>query len=380
MLFRSSLDFGPVVVNAAGQLSLTVTNLGGTAVSNGTAVVGGPPFSIFSGATFSLPGFGKTNVAVRFQPTSVGSFTTTVVIASANGGTLSNQAVGVGAIAPNAQFTATNTNGPVPLVATFTDTSTGTITNRFWNFGDGTTFATNATVVSHTYPVGSSYNVSLTVSGPLGSNTRTQTNLIRALALPLQIITPSSLSFGSVVVGQTNSLDFSVVNNGDLDLTGTATTAGPYQIATPNPYIVPGHSTGTVSVSLIPIAPGTFNNNVAFNSNGGDSTNAVTGVGLAAGQLGVTPGLLNFGVVATGANSQMVFTVTNSGGSSVTNCNASATGGPFTIISPATFNLLAGASTNVSVRFAPVAPGDFTSAVVIASVNGGTTSNTVIGV
>ena len=43
------------------------------------------------------------------------------------------------AVVPVAQFTGSPTNGAAPLVVTFTDTSTGTITNRYWTFGDGAT-------------------------------------------------------------------------------------------------------------------------------------------------------------------------------------------------------------------------------------------------
>jgi len=48
-----------------------------------------------------------------------------------------------------AAFTASPTSGLKPLPVTFTDSSTGTITNRFWDFGDGST--TNTTTNSFTY-------------------------------------------------------------------------------------------------------------------------------------------------------------------------------------------------------------------------------------
>jgi PKD repeat protein len=61
---------------------------------------------------------------------------------------------------------------------TFTDTSAGLITNRFWNFGDGTTTNTTSSVVGHTYSSTGPKTVSLMVSGPLGSNAQTRTNYI----------------------------------------------------------------------------------------------------------------------------------------------------------------------------------------------------------
>ena len=44
---------------------------------------------------------------------------------------------------PTASFTGTPTTGATPLAVTFADTSTGTITNRSWDFGDGATTSTD---------------------------------------------------------------------------------------------------------------------------------------------------------------------------------------------------------------------------------------------
>ncbi len=78
--------------------------------------------------------------------------------------------------APVAQFTASTTSGTAPLALNFTSTSTGTITTYAWNFGDaGTSSVQNP---SHVYAAAGVYTVSLTVSGPGGSNTQTRTNYI----------------------------------------------------------------------------------------------------------------------------------------------------------------------------------------------------------
>jgi PKD repeat protein len=68
------------------------------------------------------------------------------------------------------------------LIVTFTDNSTGPISNRFWSFGDGS--ATNfvdATNPTHTYTAGV-YTVTLIVSGVGGSSTNTMENLINVYA------------------------------------------------------------------------------------------------------------------------------------------------------------------------------------------------------
>jgi hypothetical protein len=74
----------------------------------------------------------------------------------------------VGVPAPTANFTADATEGPVPLSVNFTDHSTGSITSWDWDFGDGSTGTGQNP--SHTYSVPGTYTVSLTVSGPGGSD------------------------------------------------------------------------------------------------------------------------------------------------------------------------------------------------------------------
>ena len=80
--------------------------------------------------------------------------------------------------APVAWFSASPTSGAAPLAVTFADTSVGWITNRFWDFGDGSTFNTTATNVSHTYTTPGTDTVMLVVSGPSGVSTDIQQNCI----------------------------------------------------------------------------------------------------------------------------------------------------------------------------------------------------------
>src|SRR5207245_4564030 len=81
-------------------------------------------------------------------------------------------------LAPAANFTASPAFGQAPLKVTFVDTSTGYVTNRFWDFGDGSTTNTTATNVSHTYSLAGTNTVRLTVTGPFGISTSTRTNYI----------------------------------------------------------------------------------------------------------------------------------------------------------------------------------------------------------
>jgi PKD repeat protein len=81
---------------------------------------------------------------------------------------------------PSASFNVSPTSGTEPLLVTFSDTSTGTITNRSWDFGDTTTTNVTTNIVAHTYAAGT-YGVTLVVTGPGGVSTNSQLNYITAL-------------------------------------------------------------------------------------------------------------------------------------------------------------------------------------------------------
>ena len=72
---------------------------------------------------------------------------------------------------PTALFSASPTSGIQPLTVSFTDQSTGDITSWSWSFGDGE-ISTDQNP-THTYNTAGTYTVSLTVTGPGGSDTKT---------------------------------------------------------------------------------------------------------------------------------------------------------------------------------------------------------------
>ena len=72
--------------------------------------------------------------------------------------------------APTADFIADTSYGDVPLSVQFTDSSSGLITDWDWNFGDGE--ISNEQNPVHTYESADTFTVSLTVTGPNGSNTK----------------------------------------------------------------------------------------------------------------------------------------------------------------------------------------------------------------
>jgi PKD repeat protein len=281
-------------------------------------------------------------------------------------------------IAPLASFTATPTSGISPLTVMFTDTSTGTLTNRSWNFGDGSTTNTTANILTHTYNSAGTFTVALTVSGPAGSSTIIQTNLVTVTSPAQLSVNPGSLNFGSITVGQAGTLTFTAANTGDALLTGGVTTTGPFAITAGNSLnLLPGQ-TQTVTVSFTPPAAGVFGSAVVFTTNGGHSTNAVTGIGVAPAQIAVTPTNVNFGYVLTGATAQATLTVTNTGGTTASNGTATVNA-PFGIVSGSAFSVPGFGSASVTIRFSPTSAGTFNDTVSLTTANGGSATVAVTG-
>jgi PKD repeat protein len=75
--------------------------------------------------------------------------------------------------APVAVFSANPISGEAPLTVSFTDQSTGEITDWAWDFGDGGSSAEQDP--SHQFTAAGSYLVTLMVTGPGGSNSDTTT-------------------------------------------------------------------------------------------------------------------------------------------------------------------------------------------------------------
>ncbi len=84
---------------------------------------------------------------------------------------------------PVAGFTLAPNSGIIPLTVTFTDTSASLVDSWLWGFGDGLT--TTLQHPAHVYTGAGVYTVTLSVSGPAGSDTVTYTDAITVTPPPL---------------------------------------------------------------------------------------------------------------------------------------------------------------------------------------------------
>jgi PKD repeat protein len=150
--------------------------------------------------------------------------------------------------APVASFEANPRSGPAPLTVVFTDTSTGTITAWEWAFGDGVTSTLHNP--THTYTTPGAYTVTLTVTGPGGSDTEMKANYITVTYPPPQAdftasprsgVAPLEVRFTSTVTGAVTTYAWDFGDGG----TGSE----------PNPTHT-YQSAGSFGVTLVVTGPG----------------------------------------------------------------------------------------------------------------------------
>ena len=137
--------------------------------------------------------------------------------------------------APVAQFSASTTSGSAPLALNFTSTSSGTISTYAWTFGDATT--SSAQNPSHVYAAAGVYTVSLTVSGPGGSNTQTRSNYITVVnaAGGTNVALASTGALASASSTYSSTLPVAAINNNERAGTNWGNGGG-WADATPNVY------------------------------------------------------------------------------------------------------------------------------------------------
>ncbi len=141
--------------------------------------------------------------------------------------------------APTAAFTAIpSTIDAGESVAFDASTSTGSITSYAWDFGDSS--SESGVTTSHTYTSAGTYTVTLTVDGPMGSDTETTTITVKEPAPVVDFsastttpIVGQSVTFtGTNTGGQVNSWtwDFGDGTESGQTATHTYNTAGTYTV------------------------------------------------------------------------------------------------------------------------------------------------------
>jgi len=221
----ASYNFGSVITGTLAQITFTLTNGSGITL-NGTASVSTVAYSIISGSPFSVAAGSTATITVQFAPTTVFTYNDTVQFTSGSQ-TINVPLTGLGSVlaTPVADFTGTPVLGIAPLPVTFVDASSGGITNRFWDFGDGTTTNTTITTLQHTYTSAGRWTVTLKASNPLGISTNIKPAYISTAPvlriLPVGDSITCGVSSPANVPGGYRTLLASLLNNLNYNVTFT---------------------------------------------------------------------------------------------------------------------------------------------------------------
>ncbi len=255
------------------------------------------------------------------------------------------------------QVTITNSGGTIVTISQATTIGTG--------------FSASGLALPLTLAAGQSqsFNVTFapqvagTVSGSI-SLASDATNPTLSILLSATAVTPgslvsnpSSLSFGNVQTGTSQTLSATLTNSGGTSVTisqASASGSGYTLSGLSLPTTLSAGQSKTFSVQFAPQTSGSVSGNVAITSDASNPTLNVplSGSGVTPGTLGASPSSLSFGTVLVGNNSSLQETLTNTGGSSVTISQANVSGSGFSVSGvPAT--LAAGQSANFNVTFAP---------------------------
>jgi len=388
----TSLSFGNLQVGNSQTLSETLTNSGGSIVTITAATIPAPYNMSGMSLPTTLAAGQSTTFTVTFTPTTGGSASGTLSISSnASNPTLAVPLAGTGVT-------------PGSLTATATSLSFGnvqvgnsqTLSETLTNSGGSSVTITAATIpapysmtgmtLPTTLTPGQSASFSVkftpTAGGSASGNLSITSNASNpTLAVPLAGtgVTPgsltanaTSLSFGSVQVGNSQTLSETLTNTGASSVTITAaTTAVSYSISGMNlPATLAAGQTTSFNVTFTPTTGGSANGSLSITSNASNPSLSIplSGIGVSPGSLSATASSLSFGSVQVGNSQTLSETLTNSGGSSLTVTQANVTGTGFSVTGlTLPLTLIPGQSFTFGAVFTPTSAGSASGNIAVVS-------------
>ncbi|HVI08183.1 MAG TPA: choice-of-anchor D domain-containing protein, partial [Candidatus Binatia bacterium] len=403
-LSPSSINFGSQTVNTTSSAqSVTVTNNGGSTLTISSYVASGD-FGVSSANCTTVNAGGQCTLQITFGPTLIGSRAGSVALTdnagvqiislsgqgTAPGISLSPSTLNFGSVAvgSSSQLSVTvlldaAADAPMTVNSVTVDGDFAVTNNCTSQVNPG---GQCSMLMTFTPAITGGRTGEATISYTLGSATSQLEVALSGTGLaPVISFTPSSVSFGSQIVGTTSATQVVTLRNtGSSGLTGPLGSGGPV-ISINGDFsqtnnCSSGLSTGgscTMTISFAPAATGTRNGIINVSDNLGLQTVALSGSGVAPG-VGLSPATISFGsqVVGTTSGSQSV-TVTNSGTSSLSFTSIAASG-DFAETGTCTSALSQNGTCNISITFTPTTTGTRNGTVTLVD-NAGTQVITMSG-
>jgi len=402
----STISFGRVPVGHSKTTSGTLTNSGRTNLTISQVVANGSDFQVSSlNLPLTLAPSHSTSFSVAFKPKSTGSANGMISMSisvspptsrghkhgPSNPETMTVPVTGTGTMP--AQLTVT------PASLSFGSVQVGssqTLSETLTNTGSSSVTVSQATVTGAgfsasglslpaTLAAGQSATFNVMFAPQSGGTASGYLSVISDASSPAPgvslsgtgvtagalVARPSSLSFGTVPVGSSQTVQETLTNTGGSNLSiSQATVSGSGFSVSGLPATLAAGQSATFNITFAPQSGGSASGSLSVTSNASNSTLRVSlsGAGATAGGLSASPSSISFGSLQVGRNSTRSETLTNSGGSSVTISQANITGSGFSITGlnlPLT--LIPGQSFTFGTVFAPTSPGSANGSISVIS-------------
>jgi hypothetical protein len=378
----ASVAFGNVSVRSTQNQPATITNSGGSPVTITRATVTGTSFSV-SGLNLpqTLTPGQASGFTVTFAPQAAGTvsgniaFTSDIATLNLPLSASGQAAGGLSASPSSVSFGSVQVGSNQAQTITLTNSSASAI-QISQATASGTGFS--ITGISPQLTIAAGQNATFTATfAPTAAGAATGSIAIASTAtnpnlnIPLSgtgltagamAVNPTSIGFGRVQVGSTQSHSAILSNSGGSPLHISAATVTGTGFATNGLSVPTALNAGqslTFNVTFTPSASGAASGSLALTADGSvlNLSVALTGTGASSGQLTVAPATVNFGNVTVGVTQNLAGTLTASG-AGVTVSSASSTNPEFSISGlslPVT--LAAGQSATFTWTFKPQASG-----------------------
>jgi len=366
---------GQGTTSAAKSVVLQNTGTGPMQVASVTAT---SPFSQTNSCASVAPGSSCT-ILVSFTPTAIGAASGTLTIVD-NAGTQTVALTGTG----TAQVTLSSSTLSLGTVAvgntsaakTVTLTNHGNVALNFSSILTSTGFAVASNTCGTGIAAGAKCTVGVTFTPTaIGGATGTLTFTDDALNSPQTVsltgtgsvavtLSSSTLSFGTVVVGNTSAAKTVTLTNHEnvtLNFSSILTSTG-FAVAsnTCGTGIAAGASC-SVGVTFTPTAIGAATGTLTFTDGAPNSPQAVSLTGTGSAQVTLSASTLNLGTVAVGSTSAAKTVTLTNHGNVILNFSSILTSVHFSVASNTCgTGIGAGANCTVGVKFSPTATGTVT--------------------
>ncbi len=377
----TSLSFGSVESGSTKTLPATLTNNGGSSVTISQAGFSGGAYATSAlNLPMTLAAGQSASFNVVFAPHSAGTNNFNLSITSdASNASLTVPVSGTGvtaaalsASAPSLSFGKVTISDSQTLPETLTNTGGGTITISQVAAGGGYSVTGLKVPVTLSAGQSTSFNVVFSPQSSGNSNVNlavTNDGPSPTLSIPLSgtgvtagTLTASSVSFGSVQVGDSSTKTATLTNSGGTDvkitqanLTGTGFSMNGLSL----PLTLSGGQSFTFNVIFAPQSAGAGTGSIAIISDASGTAPSVSlsGTGTASGQFSVNPGSFGFGSVAVGASKSIPATLSATG-ASVTVNSASVSSTEFSLTGPKLpVTIPAGGTASFTLTFSPQTSG-----------------------